>query len=97
MCFYCTEKDPSDLSLDKYLSKHTSEDNESFGEIMKEAERKHKIKHAWLFEQQQEKSEVYSKASKTYYIIRNLPLEKPCSYSVNVEILVPDLSFVWQI
>nr|CAG4638517.1 EOG090X07SU [Cyclestheria hislopi] len=37
-------------SLDEFLFKHTSEDNESFEEIMDEAKRKHRAKYAWLYD-----------------------------------------------
>uniref|UniRef100_A0A1B6KB47 Uncharacterized protein n=1 Tax=Graphocephala atropunctata TaxID=36148 RepID=A0A1B6KB47_9HEMI len=38
------------LSLDQYLGCHTSEDNQSFQEIIKESEIQHKHKHSWLYE-----------------------------------------------
>lgn len=38
------------LALDAYLSVHTSEDNASFQEMMIEAEKRHKLKYAWLYE-----------------------------------------------
>nr|XP_054748773.1 splicing factor ESS-2 homolog [Lytechinus pictus] len=46
------EKSDSDtsLSLDKYLTKYTSEDNASFRDIMARSEEKHRQKHAWLYE-----------------------------------------------
>nr|CAG4641775.1 EOG090X07SU [Eurycercus lamellatus] len=37
-------------SLDEFLFKNTSEDNESFEEMMDEAKRKHRIKYAWLYD-----------------------------------------------
>nr|CAG4634847.1 EOG090X07SU [Alona affinis] len=37
-------------SLDEFLFKNTSEDNESFEEMMDEAKKKHRIKHAWLYD-----------------------------------------------
>ena len=40
----------SSLTLDKYLAKHTSEDNASFEDIMKVSEEKHRQKHGWLYE-----------------------------------------------
>jgi protein DGCR14 len=49
------KKDDSDLPLDKYLAKNTSEDNASFATIMHENELKHRQKHAWLYEQEEEK------------------------------------------
>ncbi|XP_071485470.1 splicing factor ESS-2 homolog [Diadema antillarum] len=53
------EKSKSDtsLSLDKYLAKHTSEDNESFSEIMAKSAEKHRQKHAWLYEAEQNHEE----------------------------------------
>ena len=56
--FTFSEKTEIDLHLDKFLSKVTSEDNASFSEIMKESEEKHKLKHAWLYEQEEEKKQV---------------------------------------
>lgn len=38
-----------EVSLDQFLFKHTSEDNESFEEMMDEAKRKHQLKYAWLY------------------------------------------------
>ncbi|XP_014783666.1 splicing factor ESS-2 homolog [Octopus bimaculoides] len=43
-------------TLDNYLSKHTSEDNASFAEILKETQRKHKEKHSWLYEQEEKQN-----------------------------------------
>ncbi|CAD5114921.1 unnamed protein product [Dimorphilus gyrociliatus] len=43
------KKNDGNLTLDKYLSKNTSEDNESFSEIMRENDIKHRLKHAWLY------------------------------------------------
>nr|CAG4644868.1 EOG090X07SU [Leptodora kindtii] len=37
-------------SLDEFLEKHTSEDNESFEEMMDEAKRKHRIKYSWMYD-----------------------------------------------
>ncbi|XP_049838399.1 splicing factor ESS-2 homolog [Schistocerca gregaria] len=37
------------LSLDQYLNSHTSEDNQSFQEIMEAAEVKHRQKYSWLY------------------------------------------------
>jgi len=45
------------VGLDRFLAKNTSEDNVSFAEIMKEAEKKHRNKHAWLFEKEQQQLE----------------------------------------
>jgi protein DGCR14 len=40
------------LTLDEYLANHTSEDNESFEEIIKESELRHEQKHAWLYKKE---------------------------------------------
>lgn len=37
------------LSLDQYLNSHTSEDNESFEELVIESDKKHKEKYAYLY------------------------------------------------
>ncbi|XP_060551335.1 splicing factor ESS-2 homolog [Ruditapes philippinarum] len=44
------EKPEVKVHLDSFLSKNTSEDNDSFKLILEEADKKHKEKHAWLFE-----------------------------------------------
>ena len=54
----CLAKLLSKTSLDKFLAKNISEDNMSFGEIMKEAEQKQRLKHSWLYEQVTEQLEV---------------------------------------
>lgn len=46
------------MSLSHYLNKYTSEDNVSFNEIMADAQRKHREKHAWLFQNEQLQIEV---------------------------------------
>jgi len=46
------------VSLDKFLARHTSEDNVSFSEIVAEAEKKRRLKHAWLYEKVDEQLEV---------------------------------------
>lgn len=45
------------MTLDKYLTKYTSEDNVSFGEIMAQSAEKHKQKHAWLYEAERQHEE----------------------------------------
>jgi len=47
----CTSQDVRDVddSLDEFLFKHTSEDNESFEEMMDDAKRKHRLKYSWLY------------------------------------------------
>ncbi|KAI8783043.1 protein DGCR14 [Biomphalaria glabrata] len=42
------------LSLDSFLARNTSEDSASFAEILKESDRKHRLKHAWIFEKEKE-------------------------------------------
>ncbi|XP_045169617.2 splicing factor ESS-2 homolog [Mercenaria mercenaria] len=48
--FFNSEKPESKVHLDSFLSKNTSEDNDSFSQILEESDKKHKEKHAWLFE-----------------------------------------------
>lgn len=45
-------------SLDRFLAKNTSEDNASFEQIMELAEDKEKLRHAWLYEAENEYREV---------------------------------------
>ncbi len=42
--------------LDSFLAKHTSEDNESFNEIMEESRQKFQFTHAWMFKEDEQKS-----------------------------------------
>ncbi len=42
--------------LDTFLSKHTSEDNESFNEIMEESRQKFEFTHSWMFKEDEQKS-----------------------------------------
>ena len=49
----------TELRLDKFLAAHTSEDNESFVELMEESERKRKEKQAWLYQKEGEQKEVF--------------------------------------
>ncbi|KAK5638194.1 hypothetical protein RI129_012489 [Pyrocoelia pectoralis] len=46
-----THKEPR-LSLDQFLSSHTSQDNESFEEIMVESEKKHREKYYYLYNEE---------------------------------------------
>jgi protein DGCR14 len=91
------KKSMSDTTLDKFLARNTSEDNTSFVEIMKEAEMKHRLKHAWLFdkvdEQLEEKKQYLALPS-----IEQQALEPPTTSSVqtwtyepkNAVMYVPD-------
>lgn len=45
-------------SLDKFLAKNTSEDNASFEQIMELAKDKEKLRHAWLYEAEEEFKQV---------------------------------------
>eukprot|EP00118_Oscarella_pearsei_P003649 m.15192 g.15192 ORF g.15192 m.15192 type:complete len:486 (+) comp26231_c0_seq1:54-1511(+) len=49
------------VGLDQFLSKNTSEDNASFGELMVESAKKHMQKHAWLYVQENELNEKNDK------------------------------------
>lgn len=51
------KKEDSDLPLDKFLSKNTSEDNASFEQIMDTAVEKHREKYQWLYEKEKEQKE----------------------------------------
>lgn len=55
---FCQEKAATDVSLDKYLSQNVSEDSMSFVEIMEESNKRHRVKHAWLFEKEEEQEKV---------------------------------------
>ncbi|XP_059139031.1 splicing factor ESS-2 homolog [Physella acuta] len=48
------DTDTPKIRLDSFLAKNTSEDSASFVEILKESDRKHRLKHAWLFEKEKE-------------------------------------------
>ncbi|XP_069817232.1 splicing factor ESS-2 homolog [Dendropsophus ebraccatus] len=53
-----TEEDGEELpSLDNFLSRHTSEDNASFEQIMEVAKEKERAKNAWLYEAEEEYKE----------------------------------------
>ena len=52
-----SEKQDSDLTLDRFLSKSTSEDNASFEQIMDTGIQKHREKYQWLYEREKEQLE----------------------------------------
>jgi len=49
-CRVCADEPTTNVTLDKFLARHTSEDNVSFSEIMVEAEKKRRLQHTWLYE-----------------------------------------------
>ncbi|KAK7026488.1 DiGeorge syndrome critical region protein 14 [Halocaridina rubra] len=49
----------SGMSLDEFLDTHTSEDNESFEQIMEENERRFRLKHAWMFNAEEKHNEEH--------------------------------------
>ena len=40
------------MSLDRFMAKHTSEDNASFAQIMEDSNKRRRLNKPWLFEQQ---------------------------------------------
>lgn len=72
-----TDKDMENrVGLDTFLSFHTSEDNASFKEMMVEAERRRKLKYAWLYEAE-EKSNMLTVNKSTTLAIKDKPDRKP--------------------
>ncbi|KAF5290102.1 hypothetical protein FQA39_LY14883 [Lamprigera yunnana] len=69
------EKIPKEkrLSLDQFLNSHTSQDNESFEEIMLESEKKHREKFSFLYKEEDKSQEE---------IHRHLELQKPKLHNV---------------
>nr|CAB3237496.1 protein DGCR14 [Phallusia mammillata] len=55
------EKKDNEVGLDKFLSKYTSEDNESFEGIMEKAEQARREKHSWLYEAEKNHAVVSEK------------------------------------
>lgn len=49
----CDSPNECKVGLDDYLRSHTSEDNASFEEIMAEVEKRHKLKYAWLYKNEE--------------------------------------------
>lgn len=49
---------PEGPTLDKFLSKFTSEDNASFNEVMEETDNKFRVEHAWKFKADEDMAEA---------------------------------------
>ncbi|XP_012278256.1 protein DGCR14 homolog [Orussus abietinus] len=49
------------IGLDAYLYNHTSEDNASFEEMMEEAQKRHRLKYAWLYENEEKSKALMMK------------------------------------
>ncbi|KAJ8917401.1 hypothetical protein NQ315_002425 [Exocentrus adspersus] len=65
------------LSLDQYLNLHTSQDNESFEEIIVESEKKHREKYSYLYNEEDKSEEEQAKLLALPSIeIQALPVEK---------------------
>ena len=47
------------MSLDRFMAKHTSEDNASFAEIMVESNKRRRLSKPWLFEQKDKVKPIY--------------------------------------
>ena len=56
--------------LNDYLNSHTSEDNASFQELMVEAEKRHKLKFAWLYKNEEAAKTLTQEENK-----KSLPIE----------------------
>lgn len=56
------DKNKSELSVDKFLARNTSEDNASFSDIMKISDQKHREKHGWLYDKEKEHEERQKQA-----------------------------------
>ncbi|ODM92605.1 Protein DGCR14 [Orchesella cincta] len=48
-----SSRKPHELGLNEFLNKYTSEDDQSFQDIVDEGIRKHKLKYAWLYDQEE--------------------------------------------
>lgn len=55
-----TKTEPQ-LSLDQYLNTHTSQDNQSFEEILRESERKQRQKYSYLYNEEEKSTEEQRK------------------------------------
>ncbi|KAG5872697.1 hypothetical protein JTB14_026977 [Gonioctena quinquepunctata] len=68
----------NNLSLDQYLNSHTSQDNESFTDILIESGKKHRQKYSYLFNEEEKSEEDQKKILALPSIIQQaLPHEKP--------------------
>ncbi|XP_076236184.1 splicing factor ESS-2 homolog [Calliopsis andreniformis] len=65
------EKVGTKAGLDAYLSTHTSEDNASFEEMMVEAEKRLKLKFAWLYEAEEKSKMLTNDNSSSILAIEN--------------------------
>lgn len=83
------EKGNANLSLDKYLSKHTSEDNASFVSIMETAQEKVRQKHAWLYEAVEKQAEEQEEMLKLKAPSETLAIEGPSDSNVNTWTYTP--------
>ena len=83
-----------DLSLDQYLAKTTSEDNASFVEILKEGEKRHRDKHAWLYDKEEEQSKVILthvlifKKKRFYFALTIISCSSQCSTTGVTKVVV---------
>jgi len=50
------KKETKHLSLDKFMRTHTSEDNESFYELMEDSKAEFQRTHAWMFKKDEQLS-----------------------------------------
>ena len=54
-----SDTDKPKQHLDAFLSKNTSEDNDSFNIILAETAKKQREKHAWLYENEENRKKVF--------------------------------------
>lgn len=53
-----TSKKTKEVTLDRFLNKYTSEDNDSFEQIQEENEKRHRLKFPWLYQQDDKKEQL---------------------------------------
>ena len=51
------------MSLDRFMAKHTSEDNASFGQILEESNKRRRLSKPWLFQQMDKVSSHFARVS----------------------------------